>query len=262
MSLAVSSSNQSTVSNPFIGIGHGIVKGARTLIKSVKEIHTDASALSRTVRLVGYIFALAAPTAFPKLNSVVSIIDPFVDTIQSIGSVHSLVSKPEKGDHPVLKKMGDVAFLAAGVGSTVQLLDTVGLIALPTVSSSTGSLGVLGVVTKSSLGNAVLGVLAAAFAIMGISAGLKLAESIKDIKIAKTADDKPAIEKAVLKRNQSILDIAWAVSEVAFFVLAIAAVLPPVGLIMFGMAAAILGIVSFLHSKQKNAIEEQIKVAY
>jgi hypothetical protein len=261
MSTVVSSSNQS-INNPFVGIGHGIVTGTREFFKGVKQIHSDASALSRTVRLVGYCFALIAPSAFPRLHSVTSIIDPFVDSVQSIGSVHSLVSKPKKEDQPILKKMADVAFLGAGLGSVVQLLDTVGLVSLPTVASSTGSTGILGLVTKSNLGNAVLGILAAAFTLVGINSGLKLAQSVKDIKAAKADNNLNALDKAVTKRNQSILDIVWAVSEVAFFVLAIVAVLPPVALIAVGMVAATLGIVAFLHSQQRNAPEEQVKTAY
>lgn len=246
--------------NPFLAIGQGIVHGVRAVVKGAKEIQGDVTNLARAIRIVGYLYALIVPASQAKLRAVINLTDGFVDAAQAVSGVNDLTKKTGPEDVPVLKKAADVAFLAAGVGSVVQFLDHVNIIELPTVASSTGSLGIFGKITKDSLGNAVLGVLAAAFTLLGVNAGIKLGHSIKEINAAKLNNDDDALELARLKRNQAILDLVFSVSEVAFFVLGIVAAfvtaVPAVALIILGMAAAGLGILAFLHSQHRD---ERIK---
>jgi hypothetical protein len=229
--------------------GAGIANGAVTVVKNIKLVQADSNNLSRVIRVVGYIFALIATAAQAKFRAVMAMTDEFVGAAQSICSLKDLTEKTKPEDIPALKKISDASFLVAGIGSIVQFADTIKLVDLASVSTSTGILSYLGSNLKEIVGNVTTAIAGLAFILVGVNASIKLANSVQEIDAADTPND---LKKAQMKRNESILDLAFSVAEVAFCALAIFQVAAPVVLIVVGIVAASLGIAAFLYSKHRE----------
>jgi hypothetical protein len=248
-------------SNPFFEIGRGVAHGAQSIVKGVKQIQGDATSFSRAIRIVGYIFSLVVPMAQMKLRSVISLTDGLVSAVQTFGSVHDLADKTDPEDVPVLSKLTAASYLVAGAASIVELADTVHLIDLPSVSSSTGSTGILGKITKESIATTISAAVTAACLFIGINASIKLGHSIKEINTAKTEGDDQELQLARMKRNEALLDLAFSVTEIALCVLTIFKAIPTVALIALGIASASFGIAAFLYSKHRDATIEALEKA-
>jgi hypothetical protein len=250
-------------SNPFFEIGRGIAHGAQSIVKGVKQIQGDATSFSRAIRIVGYIFALVVPMTQMKLRSVISLTDGLVGAAQTFGSVHDLVDKTDPEDVPVLSKLTATSYLVAGAASIVELADTVHLIDLPSVSSSTGSTGILGKIkiTKESVAATISTAVTAACVFIGINATIKLGRSIKEINTAKTEGDNQELQLARMKRNEAILDLAFSVTEIALCVLSIFKAIPTVALIAIGIVSASFGIAAFLYSKHRDVVKADLEKA-
>jgi hypothetical protein len=239
-----------SIGDQFYDFGVGIANGATTVFKNIKLINADSNNFSRVIRVVGYIFALFMSTAQAKFRGVMSLTDEFVGAAQTFCSLQNLTEKTKSEDNPVLKKFADASYLVAGVGSIALFTDTIKLTDLSSVSTSTGILSYLGSNLKEIVSNVTTAAVGLACILLGVNASIKLANAIDEINNA--ANDK-ALLKAQMKRNESILDLAFCVAEVAFCALAIFQVAAPAVLIVVGIVAAGLGIASFLYSKHREA---------
>ncbi len=247
----------SVESNPFIQICQGIGSGVSAVIKDAKDVHGDVSSTMKVWRSIGNILAVVSPTSNLKLRGMIHAADIFVDAGSTACAVKDLVGKTDKEDVRVLKKLEAVTFLAVGVGSIIQFLDYVNVITLPVVSTSSE---LIGRITIGLVGHAVTGLLGVAFLFMGVNSTVKLVKSFQEIKAAQVDSDEQ--KKARLNRNQNMVDIAFAVAQVAFFTLGLFALASGVALVAVGVTGATLGVASYLYSvHKKDEIDKMDKAA-
>lgn len=208
------------------------------------KMKDDSNTLAKLLKLSGFVilgvhYTLKGPS-LSALKSRVSNAESLIDTFQIFGDIKYLVTGSAAKDwnrtdyNAKIKVFSSLGFFGVNTGGFFMWLDDLKVVDLGKWASSLGKCQVFRPLVNIGLGNIVRAGVGFSFGLMGIDAILRL----------KTVDSNH--EEGSVYINQALIDLGWAVAEIAFSIFMLTSGMS-LGMAVFGGIALTMGCWSFVH---------------